>query len=127
MRQYSQADLRKYGGITIPLFESQLVTVSGNSNADPVNVLPFSKGLFFLRCTQMAGGGSEELDVVIQTKDPEGEYWFNLTAFWPILTGTGGRIKTPFMIPILGEKLSIAYDLTDITSVTFSVQAVLKI
>jgi len=127
MRQYSANDLRKYGGITTPLFESQMVTVSGNTHDNPVNVLPFSKGMFFLRCTQMAGGGSEELDVHIMTKDPEGDYWFYLMSFWPILTAVGGTLKVPFMLPILGEKLSIEYELTDITSVTFSVQAVLKI
>ena len=127
MEQYSAVELIKHGGITIPIFESQIVVANGNSNDNPINVLPFSRGMFFLRCTQIAGGGSEELDVWIETKDPAGEYWFTLTSFWPVLTEIGGRIKTPFLIPILGEKISIAWDLTDITSVTFSVYGVFKI
>ena len=127
MEQYSAVELGKYGGVTLPIFELQAVTESGDNESDPLNILPFSRGLFFLRVTAMAGGGGEELDVTIRTKDPSGDYWFNLMAFWPILTGVGGRIKVPFMVPNMGEKLAISYDLTDITSVTFSVYGVFKI
>ena len=127
MEQYSAAALDKYGGLALPLFEMQTVTVSGDSESNPINILPFSQAVFFLRCTAMAGGGSEELDVHIRTKDPAGDYWFNLLEFWPVLTAVGGTIKIPFMLPNLGEKLAISYDLTDITSVTFSVYGVFKI
>lgn len=127
MEQYSAAELSKYGGVVLPLFELQTVTISGNNQDDPLNILPFSRALFFLRCTAMEGGGSEELDVTIQTKDPSGDYWFNLMSFWPVLTAVGGTIKVPFMLPNLGEKLAISYDLSDITSVTFSVYGVFKV
>jgi len=125
-RQYSPGELVKYGGVVENLF-SGTVTESGNTNDNPVLVLPYSTGMFFLRCTAMEGGVSQELEVSVQTKDPAGDYWFYLMDFWPSLTDIGGRIKIPFMIPILGEKLAIEYTLTDITSVTFSVNAVLKI
>ena len=127
MIQQSPASLRKYGGMTSVVFPLQTVAASGNSRLTPISVLPFTHGMFFLRCTAISGGGAEELDVWIETKDPQGDYWFTLTSFWPILTGVGGRIKTPFMLPILGEKICVAYDLSDITSVTFAVNAVLKI
>jgi len=127
MEQYSAAELAKYGGVVLPLFELQTVTVSGNNTDNPVNVLPFSNGVFFLNCTQMAGGGSEELEVHILTKDPSCDTWFFLMEFWPVIDGVGGRIKIPFMIPNLGEKLAINYVLDDITSVTFSVYGVFKI
>ena len=125
--EYSASELIKYGGVVLPLFELQEVTVSGDTEDNPVNVLPFSSGVFFLRCTEMAGGGSEELDVHIRTKDPSGDHWFHLMSFWPVLTAVGGTIKIPFMIPNLGEKLAISYTLDDITSVTFSVYGVFKI
>ena len=127
MNEYSAAELQKYGGVVLPIFELQTVESSGDNESDPLNVLPFRNGLFFLRVTAMEGGGGEELDVTIRTKDPSGDFWFNLLAFWPVLTGVGGRIKVPFMVPNMGEKLAISYDLTDITSVTFSVYGIFKI
>ncbi len=127
MEQYSAAALQKYGGVALPLFGLQTVEAPGDSESDPLDILPFSQGLFFLRVTAMEGGGSEELDVTVRTKDPSGDFWFNLMAFWPILTRVGGRIKVPFMVPNLGEKLAISYDLTDITSVKFSVYGVFKV
>lgn len=127
MEQYSASELQVHGGVTLSIFELQTVVASGDSEDDPLNILPFSRGLFFLRVTAMAGGGGEDLDVTIRTKDPSGDFWFNIMSFWPNLGAVGGRIKTPFMLPNLGEKLAISYDLTDITSVTFSVWGVFKI
>jgi len=127
MEQYNLIELSKYGGKSIPLFPLQTVVESGDSEGSPINILPFSQAIFFLRCTAMTGGGSEELEVHIRTKDPSGDYWFNLMEFWPVLTAVGGSIKVPFMLPNLGESLAISYDLTDITSVTFSVYGVFKI
>jgi len=126
MRQYSSSDLIKFGGITVPLFDLQAVTESGDTYDSPVKVLPFATGLFFLRCTEMVGGGSQELDVRIRTKDPAGDFWFTIIHFWSLFD-VGGRIKFPFITPLLGEKISIVYDLTDITSVTFAVNSVLRI
>lgn len=127
MEQYSAQELQKYGGVTLPLFKLQAVTVSGNNESSPILIPPYAKALFFLRVTAMAGGGSEELEIHVRTKDPSGEYWFNILEFWPVTTGVGGRIKVPFMLPNLGDKLAISYALTDITSVTFSVYGVFKI
>ena len=127
MEQYSASELQKYGGQILPIFELQTVEASGDSEEDTLNILPFSRGLFFLRVTAMSGGGGEVFEVTIRTKDPSGDFWFTIMSFWPDLTAVGGRIKTPFMLPNMGEKLAISYNLTDITSVTFSVWGVFKI
>lgn len=126
MTIYSPSEYQVHGGIVLPIFALQAVTESGNNHDDPTLVLPFTQGMFFLRCTAMEGGASQELVVRIVTKDPAGDYWWTLLEFWPSLTDVGGNIKWPFMCPMLGEKIAVEYDLTDITSVTFAVNAVLR-
>lgn len=126
MIQYKYSDLIKYGGIVHPLFAMQTVEESGDTYSSPLKVLPFATGMFFLRCEALSGGGSKELDVRIRTKDPAGDYWYTLIHF-SSLFAAGGDMKWPFLIPLLGEKISVVYDLTDITSVRFAVNAVLRI
>ena len=43
-QQYSMAAWAKYGGMEGALFKSQTVIASGNSEDDPLDILPFGLG-----------------------------------------------------------------------------------
>ena len=116
-------ELQAIRGVKILLF-SGTKTATGNTQATPQNVLRFKEGTFFLRCTA-ASGTTPTMTVKIQTKDPAGAYWLDLTAFAE-LTAAGGEMKA--VAANLGETLSVLYTIGGTTpSFTFTVYGVFKI
>lgn len=116
-------EIQAIRGVKVLLFTGTK-TATGNSHSDPKKVLRFREGTFFLRATAKSGT-SPTLDVKVVSKDPGGDYWYQLAAFTQ-LTDVGGELKA--VAANLGEYCSIEYTIGGTTpSWTFYVYGVFKI
>lgn len=94
-------------------------TVTGNSGE--FNLYDHDEALVFLNVTA-ASGTSPTLNVKVQTKDPNGD-WYDLVSF----TQATAAAKEAKPVTVYGETLRIAYTVAGTTpSFTFTVTAIAK-
>lgn len=127
--KYNWAELQMYRGKVVKLAEITIPesgATSGDTKANPIPVMQFKEGTFFIRHSGLSGT-SKTLDVEVHTKDPAGEYWHQLFAFAQITaTSPGGEVK--LQADTLGENICITWakGSADVGT-TFTVYGVLKI
>ncbi len=133
--KYNWAELQMYRGKVVKLAEITIPEsgdLTGDTKDNPIPVMQFKEGTFFIRHSGLAGA-SPTLDVEVHTKDPAGEYWHKVFAFAQITSASAGGEKKD--VPgveaeavTLGENICITWvkGAADVGT-TFTVYAVLKI
>lgn len=100
---------------------------AGDTKSTPIRVSQFKEATFFLDVTAMPTTGSRTFDVQLYTKDPVSGKWFALTtAFTQITANTGSEMKS--VAANLGEYIAVGWTKhANVTGITFTLVAVLKV
>lgn len=124
---YNMIETLKYRGRVFKLYDGTVTASGDNHGTDEIDALGFKEGTFFLYVSAHAGGGAKSVTVTIETRhpDPNVTAYEDLVAFTAVTSAPAQEKKA--VTANLGSKLSLKWALTDTTSFSFSVYAVLKI
>ena len=124
---YNVMETLKYRGKVVKVYEGTVLATGNNNGVDEIDVLGFFEASFFIYASALTDIGTQSALVTIQTKNPNPliDVYTDLVAFTAITAVPASERKD--VDGNLGATLSIKWALTDISSFTFSVYAVLKV
>lgn len=124
---YNMVETLKYRGLVVKMYDGTVIASGDNNGVDEVPVLGFREATFFIYCSALTDVGAQSALITIQSKNPNPliDVYDDLVAFTAITAALAHEKKD--VSANLGSRLSLKWALTDISSFTFSVFAVLKI
>ena len=115
---------RFHGGIQKVLYEGTITEDGNTKTSNPVYVMPFKEGTFFINCTAKSGT-NPTLDLLVITKQPGQDQWNTLATFTQ-LTDVGSEMKA--VAANLGDTIALIWTKGGTTpSFTVKVTAILKV
>lgn len=121
---YNMVETLKYRGRLVLLYSGTVLASGNNNGTDEIDVLGIKEATFFANCSAITTTGNVVITIQSRNPDPEVTQYEDLVAFSAI-SAIGGEKKD--VSANLGSILSLKWDFTTTTSITFRVFAVLKI
>jgi len=121
---YNVMETLKYRGKVVKVYEGTVLASGNNNGTDEIDVLGFKEATFFINCSAITTTGNVVVTIQSRNPDPLISSYSDLVAFSAI--SVAGAEKKDVSAN-LGSVLSIKWDFTTTTSITFSVYAVLKV
>ena len=124
---YNVMETLKYRGKVVKVYEGTVLATGNNNGVDEIDVLGFKEATFFIYASALTDTGAQSATITVQSKNPDPllDVYTDLVAFTAITAVPASEKKA--VTANLGSLLSIKWVLTDISSFTFSVYAVLKV
>lgn len=111
---------REQGGVEVLMFSGAITGAGDSKTSNPIYVMPFKEGTFFLNVTAWTG---TDLDIKVITKHPKQDKWEELVAFTQV---AGVTSEKKAVSANLGDTIALEWTGT-LTTATVAIYGILKV